>query len=333
MFFSILISIKYRLANFVIAYCLLFTFAQEFIAMLAVTILGNNSALPAFDRHPTAQVVTLDDNIFLVDCGEGTQMQLSKYKVRRSRINHIFISHLHGDHYFGLIGLITSMGLLGREQPLHLHAPSSLQDIILLQLKVADTVLPFALQFHPLLKEGIIVQEEKFKVSCFKAIHRIECWGFKFEQVKAPRKINTAKTKMYDVPAAFYDYLKKGEDYITKSGELIKNELLTDPGIPPKSYAYAADTIYNEAIIEHIYGVDILYHETTYLKDLEERAAKRFHCTTTQAASIACKAQVKKLLIGHFSSKYEKLDEFEKEACEVFENAELALEGVTYRAS
>lgn len=299
--------------------------------MLGVTILGNNSALPAFDRHPTAQVITLDDQLFLIDCGEGTQMQLSKYKIRRSRINHIFISHLHGDHYFGLMGLVTSMGLLAREQPLHLYAPAPLLEIIQLQLKVADTVLPYELHFHAINHEGVLVSETKFKVSCFKAIHRIECWGFKFEQVRAPRRVNAIKTLEYEVPAAFFDRLKMGENYINKSGLLIKNELLTDAAPKPLSYAYAADTIYNEAIIPHITGINMLYHETTYLKDMEDRAAKRFHCTTVQAATIAQKAQVQKLLIGHFSSKYEKLDQFEEEAKSVFPNTELAIEGVTYR--
>ncbi|HEX4850640.1 MAG TPA: MBL fold metallo-hydrolase, partial [Puia sp.] len=142
--------------------------------MLSVTILGNNSAIPAFDRHPTAQIVTMDEHLFLIDCGEGTQMQMSKYKIRRSKINHIFISHLHGDHYFGLIGLITSMGLLGRVHDLHLYAPSPLKEIFDLQLKVADTQLPFELKFHPLQEEGIVVKDNRFEVSCFKVYHRIE---------------------------------------------------------------------------------------------------------------------------------------------------------------
>jgi ribonuclease Z len=299
--------------------------------MLAVTILGNNSALPAYDRHPTAQVVTLDDHLFLVDCGEGTQMQLSRYKMRRSRISHIFISHLHGDHYFGLIGLITSMGLMNREHDLHLYAPAPLQDLIAWQLNVAATVLPYTLHFHPLEGDGTIVKTDKFEVKAFKVFHRIECWGFRFTQVKPPRKLNPVKALDHGVPAAFFDRLKQGEDYLDKSGQLIKNEWVTDPGTPPKSYAFAADTAYNEAVAEKVSGVDLLYHEATYLKDLEDRAAARFHCTTTQAAMIAKKAGVGKLLVGHFSSKYEKLDLFEQEAKEVFPNTELALEGVTYK--
>lgn len=299
--------------------------------MLAVTILGNNSALPAFDRHPTAQIVTLDEFLFLVDCGEGTQMQMAKYKIRRSRIQHIFISHLHGDHYFGLIGLITSMGLLGRDLDLHLFAPEPLKEMIEMQLKVADTVLPYQLHFHPLGDDGIIIENEKFRVTSFKVSHRIPCWGFRFEQVKAPRKINPEKAIEHGVPAAFFDRLKWGENYTTKTGRLILNEWVTDDAPRPKSYAYSADTCYDESIIEHIRGVDLLYHETTYLKDLGDRAAKRFHCTTHQAATIARKAGAGRLLIGHFSSKYEKLNQFEEETKEVFPDSFLALEGVSYR--
>lgn len=298
--------------------------------MLAVTILGNNSALPAFDRHPTAQVVTLDDFLFLVDCGEGTQMQMAKYRIRRSRINHIFISHLHGDHYFGLIGLITSMGLLGREHDMHLHAPAPLQALIEMQLKVADTALPFKLHFH-ILEEGLIVNEDKFKVHCFNVNHRIPCWGFRFEQVRAPRRVNPQKAVEMGIPAAFFDRLKRGEDYTPPAGMTVKNEIVTYAAPAPLSYAYSADTMYDERIIDKIQGADLLYHETTYLKDLADRAIKRFHCTTDQAATIAMKAGVKKLIIGHFSSKYEVLHEFEAEARAVFPNTELALEGVTYR--
>lgn len=299
--------------------------------MLAVTILGNNSALPAFDRHPTAQVVTLDEFLFLVDCGEGTQMQLAKYKIRRSRIQHIFISHLHGDHYFGLIGLLTSMGLLGRELDMHLFAPRLLQEILELQLKVADTVLPYTIHFHALEDGELLVKNDKFKVTAFPVSHRIPCWGFRFEQVKAPRRVNPEKAREHEVPAAFFDRLKWGEDYLARSGKLILNDWVTEAAPLPKSYAYSADTCYDERIIEKVMGSDLLYHEATYLKDLEDRAAKRFHCTTHQAARIASKAGVGRLIIGHFSSKYEKLDQFETEVQEVFPNSSLAIEGVSYR--
>ncbi|HEY4966810.1 MAG TPA: ribonuclease Z [Puia sp.] len=298
--------------------------------MLAVTILGNNSAIPAFDRHPTAQVVTLDDHLFLVDCGEGTQTQMNKYKIRRSRINHIFISHLHGDHYFGLIGLITSMGLLGRHQELNLYGPARLIDIFNLQLEVADTQLPFKLIFHPLGEEGVLVNENRFQVSCFKVFHRIECWGFIFRQVRPPRRVNAENARLAGVPASFFDRLKWGEDYETQQGILISNTTVTDPAPAPRSYAYSADTVYHPLVAEKVSGVNMLYHEATYLKDLEERATNRYHCTTIQAAAIAKSAGVGQLLIGHFSSKYDRLDDFEKEAREVFPNTNLAIEGVTY---
>ncbi len=295
--------------------------------MLAVTILGNNSALPAFDRHPTSQVVTMEDQIFLVDCGEGTQMQMAKYKVRRSKINYIFISHLHGDHYFGLIGLLTSMGLLGRTQDLHIYAPAPLQDIIGLQLRVADIHLPYALHFHTLEGDGVIVREPKLEVSCFPVYHRIECWGFIFREVRPFRRVNPEKARQYDIPSSFFDRLKWGESYLSKDGNLVENQWVTEPANKAKSYAYAADTLFDERVARRVRGVDMLYHETTYLRDLELQAGKRFHSTTVQAATIAREAGVQRLLIGHFSSKYEKLHPFEQEAQEVFLNTELALEG------
>ena len=299
--------------------------------MFGVTILGNNSALPAYDRHPTAQVVTLDQFQFLIDCGEGTQMQLSRYKIRRSRINHIFISHLHGDHYFGLPGLITSMGLLNRENDLHLYASAPLKPILDLILQAADTRLPYTLHFHPLDTEGIIVDDPKFSVECFKVFHRIECWGFVFREKKPLRKIAKERIGQYKIPSADFDRIKMGEDFITNKGDRIANEDLTIANTPPRSYAYCADTMYHETIAEKAKEVTVLYHETTYLHELEERAVLRFHSTTVQAAQIAHKANAKRLLIGHFSSKYEILDDFLKETSAVFADTELALEGVTYR--
>ncbi|MBS1591157.1 MAG: ribonuclease Z [Bacteroidetes bacterium] len=298
--------------------------------MFAVTILGNNSALPAYGRFPTAQVVTLNEQAFLIDCGEGTQIQMSKYKIRRSKINHIFISHLHGDHYFGLVGLITSMGLLGRENDLHLYAPAPLKQILDIQFTVADTRLPFTLHFHALENEGLVVDDKKFTVECFKTQHRIECWGFIIREKKQPRKINKEKIKEYTIPTTYYERLKNGDDYQTKDGDIIKNEILTIANTLAKSYAFCADTIYDESLVDKVANVSLLYHETTYLKDLEDRATDRFHSTTVQAASIAKKANVNKLLIGHFSSKYEQLDIFEQEAKEVFANTQLAIDGVTF---
>ncbi len=298
--------------------------------MFGVTILGNNSAIPAFDRHPTAQVVTLNDQLFLFDCGEGTQMQFSCYKIRRSRINHIFISHLHGDHYFGLAGLITSFSLLARTNDLHLYAPAALKPILDLQLQAASTTLCYALHFHPIEKEGLLVNDSKFTVECFATKHRIECWGFIVREKKKPRKISKEEIVKYEIPAAYYDKLKEGADYTTKEGMHIPNESVTIASAPARSYAFAADTIYSEEVAEKVKGVTMLYHEATYLKDQVERATARFHSTTIQAAAIAQKAGVEKLLLGHFSSKYESLDEFLTEAQELFPNTQLALEGATY---
>ena len=298
--------------------------------MLAVTILGNNSAIPAFNRHPTAQIVHTPEQNFLIDCGEGTQTQLTRYKIKNSKINHIFISHLHGDHYFGLIGLLTSMGLLGRKHELHIYATAALQTIIELQLNVAAAVLPYEIHFHALMKEEIILEDKKIEVKCFKVKHRIECWGFLFTEKKHPRKIIIEEVKKYNIPTDFYEHLHLGEDYVDGNNVTIKNELLTSAVPPPKNYAYCADTIYDEDLVEKIKNTDLIYHETTYLHALQAKATSRFHSTSIEAALIAKKANVKKLLIGHFSSMYETLDEFETEARSVFENTELAQEGSTY---
>ena len=297
--------------------------------MFGVTILGNNSALPAYNRHPTSQVVSLNDQLFLVDCGEGTQIQMNLYKIRRGKINHIFISHLHGDHYFGLPGLVTSYGLLGRVSDLHLHAPEALKPILDLQLNVSDTKLPYNLFFHALENASVLVDEEHLSIECFKVFHRIDCWGFLFHEKRNPRKINAEATEKYGVPVSFYEQLKKGEDYVAED-KIIPNHELTFANKPVRTYAYCADTLYNETLVEKIENVNMLYHEATYLKDKHEKAISRFHSTTIQAAQLAKLAAVKRLLIGHFSSTYERLDDFLTEAQEVFPDTQLALEGQTY---
>ncbi|MBL7743886.1 MAG: ribonuclease Z [Chitinophagaceae bacterium] len=299
--------------------------------MLAVTILGNNSAVPAFDRHPTSQVVTLDGDNFLVDCGEGTQIQMINYKIRRSKISHVFISHLHGDHYFGLVGLINSFSLLSRQQELHVFGPSPLEEIISMQLKVADTRLSYPLHFHTINGQATLVDNDRIEIKCFPTQHRVECYGFCFREKKKPRKLIMEAVRENNIPLHFYDNLKKGEDFVTSGGEVIKNEWLTIEAPHGRTYAFCADTRYNESMIEHIKDFDLIYHESTYLDSLRERAEERFHSTAKQAGAIAQKAGVKKLLIGHFSSKYDTLEEFEAEAKEVFPNTELALEGVTYK--
>jgi len=297
--------------------------------MFGVTILGNNSALPAYNRHPTAQVITLNDQLFLLDCGEGTQMQMNLYKIRRSRINHIFISHLHGDHYFGLPGLITSYGLMNRTQDLHLYAPASLKDILDLILNVASTTLPYTLHFHPLEGSSVLLDDRHFLVKSFEVYHRINCWGFMFHEKRNPRKINPEATTQHNVPVEFFERLKQGEDFI-QGNKIIPNDELTIANKPGKTYAYCADTVFTESIAEEVKNVDLLYHETTYLKDKYEKAKSRFHSTTVQAAALAKLANVKRLLIGHFSSTYETLDEFLTETTEVFPDTQLALEGQTF---
>lgn len=299
--------------------------------MIAVTILGSNSAIPTQLRNPTAQLLQWQDESYLIDCGEGTQKQMLLYKIRHSKITRIFISHLHGDHYFGLIGLVTSMGLQGRTLPLYVYAPAALQTIIELQLQVADVILPYPLHFCPLQEEGVIVDENKMTVTAFKVQHRIECWGFLFKQKKHPRKLLPEAARAHEIPATFYERLQKGEDYTQKDGTVVPNASVTTAAAPAKSYAYCADTIFDESLIEKVKGVTLLYHETTYLHELADRAAARYHSTTIQAATIASKAHAKRLLIGHFSAKYDTLESFLEEATSVFLPTELALEGVCYK--
>jgi ribonuclease Z len=300
--------------------------------MFAVTILGNNSALPTLERHPTAQIVTCNDQLILVDCGEGTQLQFARYKIRRSRLRYIFISHLHGDHYFGLIGLINSLSLLGRQDPLTVFAPPELEAILQLQLQCSGTVLQFELQFVPLTddKQGYILEDKDLRVSFFATRHRIPCYGFAFEMQKRRRKIIPDQTKAYEIPAAYFSRLQEGADYQRKDGLLVKNDWVTLAPPKGKKYVYFADTSYSEALIPFANDADLVYHETTYLHNLAERAAERFHSTSVQAATLALKANAHRLIVGHFSSKYTDLTPFEAECREVFPNSDLALEGVSY---
>jgi len=300
--------------------------------VIAVTILGNNSAVPAHNRHPTAQILQTAEQAVLIDCGEGTQMQMKLYKIKKNRINHIFISHLHGDHYFGLIGLLNSFALSNRLHDLHIYAPEKLKSIIDIQMDVSGAGIPFRLFFHKIEKEGILFEDKKLKVECFEVNHRIECWGFLFREKKNKRKIITSQVKKFKVPKSFYENLQHGEDFIIENKELISNEILTTEVEPAKSYAYCADTAFHEPIAEKIKGVGMVYHESTYLDELSKKAKDRFHSTSKQAAQIAKKAGAKRLLLGHFSSMYDSLEEFKKEACDIFENSEIAEEGVCYLA-
>ena len=299
---------------------------------IKLTILGNNSAIPAYDRHPTAQVIDIREQQFLIDCGEGTQMQMQRFNVRRRRINYIFISHLHGDHYFGLIGLLTSMGLMSRTAPLHLFGPTMLKDIIDLHLSVAGVNLPYEIIFTAL-EEGVsalLVDTPYYAVKSFPVEHRISCHGFLFTAKSSGRKLNPEKCKEYEIPSSFYPHLKQGEDYTRRDGFIVKNGLVTEAGPKDKTYAYCADTRYTLSYLEHIKGADAMYHESTYLDDLRERAIERFHSTALQAAELAKVAGVQKLFLGHFSSKYQDLSVFHTEASSIFPDVEITTEGVTY---
>ena len=298
--------------------------------MLAVTILGNNSALPMHDRHPTAQVVTTEDHLFLVDCGEATQIQMNRYKIRRSRINHIFISHLHGDHYFGLVGLLNSYNLTSRTDELHVYAPAPLKEILDLQFQAADTTLSFPFHFHTLGEPGLLLDEKKITVHSFRVTHRIPCWGFLFREKAKPRKVDPEKAMIAGIPSSFYPQLKAGENFITDNGVVIENTAVTKPAPPSLSYAFCTDTSYDESLAAIVKDCGLLYHEATYLDEMRDRAKERFHSTAKQAATVAFNAAVNKLILGHFSSKYEILDAFRQEAEAVFPDVELAREGVTY---
>ena len=282
------------------------------------------------DRHPTAQILTMDDQTFLIDCGEGTQVQMNRYKIRRSRISHIFISHLHGDHYFGLFGLLNSFSLINRKEDLHLFAPAPLEEILQKVFITADTQLSYKLYFHPLEKEGLLYEGKKITIHCFPVFHRINCWGFLFREKDKLRKVDVDRCRELGVPAYFYPRLKEGDDYQHQDGSITNNYLVTKPAPHPFSYAFCADTRFEPSLADVVKGVDLLYHESTYLAEHEDKAASRFHATAGQAATIARMAGVKRLLIGHFSSKYTVLDPFLDEARAVFPDADLALEGTTY---
>jgi ribonuclease Z len=298
---------------------------------MKVTILGNNSALPAFGRHPSCQIVSVYGEDLMLDCGEGTQMQMHRYGLRWRNLGYIFISHLHGDHYFGLPGLINSMNLLSRTAPLHVFGPPALEGILQQILDVADTVLCFPYEFHPL-PEGsaLLVDTPSFSVTCFPVEHRISCHGFVVERKTRGRKILPDRCGDYGVPSTFFDRLKQGEDYVTPEGMVVKNEWVTEAGPSPRRYAYCADTLFTESFLPYVTGVDTLYHECTYLDADAEKAAARFHTTARQAAQLARMANAKQLLLGHFSSKYRDLEPFRAEAAEVFPGAQLAVEGVAY---
>jgi ribonuclease Z len=295
---------------------------------MKVIILGNNSALPAFGRHPTAQVVTVAGMLLLLDCGEGAQVQLQRYGLKWRNLNHIYISHLHGDHYFGLPGLINSMSLLGRTSSLFLYGPPNLMVILQAIFDAADTKLSYPIHFHAL-SDGVelITDNEYFTVTSFNVIHRIACHGFLVKGKTRGRKLLPDKCMEYEIPAAYYEKLKQGQDYERKDGLLVKNEWVTMDGPAPKTYAYCADTLFTDTFLPVIQGADTIYHECTYLEKDRDKATARYHSTASQAATIALMANAKQLLLGHFSSKYRDLEPFKEEAAVIFKNVHIAEEG------
>lgn len=294
-----------------------------------VTILGSNGAIPAYDRHPTAQIVNHNGRLFLVDCGEATQLQMSKYNVRRGRLDHIFISHLHGDHFFGLIGLITSFNLNRREQPLHIYAPPGLQDILNIQFQHTHIQLRFEIIFHPILadKPVVIYDDRELTVETIILKHRLPTTGFLFREKVGLRKILAEKITEYDIPVDKITDIKHGADLHLDNGSIIPNAQLTHDPPEPRSYAYCSDTVYTLEFIDQIKGVSMLYHEATFLDEHKDRATETYHSTARQAAMVAKEAEVAKLLIGHFSARYEQLDMLLAQAKHVFENTSLAKEG------
>ncbi len=297
-----------------------------------VTILGSNSAIPAYGRHHTAQYVQVKNQKYLVDCGEAAQNQLMRYKLSSLKLNAIFISHLHGDHYLGLVGLLSSMHLQGRTKPLYLYGPRGLKEIIITHFKSSDTVLKYKLIFTPTnAQEPTLIFEDKhIKVTTIPLDHRIDCTGFLFREKPHPIRFN--KTKLPpNLSLANIASLKKGEDILDDNGELLyKNTELTLPPWPQRSYAYCSDTRYVSGLKKQLQAVDLLYHEATFLNENELRASNTYHSTAAQAAQLAKEAKAKKLLLGHFSARYKDLKPFETEARKVFKESYLALEGTTF---
>lgn len=297
-----------------------------------VTILGSSSATPIFNRNPAAQLLNVNDNFFLIDCGEGTQQQMLRYNIKASRINHIFISHIHGDHYLGLVGLLSSMHLNGRTKPLMLFGPPELKEIIDLQFKYSETQLRYPLNFYATqaLKPEIVFENSDALVETIPLDHRIACTGYKFTQKKRLPKIIKEKVAQLEIPLQQIPLIKRGFPFTDKLGKEHPAKELTEAADEPKSYAYCSDTICSWAYLNQIENIDLLYHEATFMQDMLQRAQETFHTTAKQAGEVALEAQVKRLLIGHFSARYRDLQPLLDECREVFPDTSLAIEGVNF---
>lgn len=298
-------------------------------------IIGTGSATPARERHPSAQVLQVGSSKILIDCGEGTQMQLLKFGIKHTGIDYICISHLHGDHYFGLIGLLSTMSLTGRTKDIHLIGPPELASIVNLQIQAGNMHLNYPVHYISTQgeKSELLIETEEFSISSIPLKHRIHCTGFKIVEATKPRHLDIEAVKRHQIPVDQYKTIKAGQDFINPQGEIIPNEQLTLAPEPSRSFAYCSDTIYDPEIVPYIQDVDVLYHESTYTKNLIDRAELYYHSTAEQAADIAKMARVGLLIIGHFSSRYdnEHLDQLLDEAREVFPTTELAIEGRLFK--
>jgi len=297
-----------------------------------LTILGSNSALPTSNRYPTAQVLQVPGRCFLIDCGEGTQIQLRRNKINFSAIQHIFISHLHGDHYYGLVGLISTMNLMGIKGELHIYAHSELKNLIQPQIDFIRGEMTVQPVFHPLnfKKPQIIFESRTAEVISFPVKHSLPTCGFLFREKQKPANIRKDVIKTYEIPISKIKEIKDGADYECANGTVVPNTELTLPPPHPSSYAFCTDTAFHPPIAEVIKNVDLLYHESTFLEELKELAAKTLHSTAKEAAEIAILCGAKKLLLGHFSARFKRTERFLEEAKLVFENTEVAEEGKTY---
>ncbi len=305
------------------------------VSNFELTILGCNSAIQAFGRHPTSQVFSAYNQLYLIDCGEGAQFQLDKFHIKKSRINQIFISHLHGDHYYGLMGLLSSYRLHGRTEPLQVFCPIGTKEIVEVNLKHSKGQFVYPIEFYEIEdKPSHKIFEDKYiEVHTIPLNHKIATTGFLF--VEKPRERNFIKEKIeeYQIPNEVINLIKEGNDFIGLDGKVISYTELTTAPHPQRKYAYCSDTIYDESILPIIQGVDLLYHEATYLHTEELKAQQYWHSTAKQAATIALKANAQCLMIGHYSSRYDNLDELLNEAKSVFSNSMLAIEGRTTEVS
>lgn len=297
-----------------------------------VTILGCGSATPTLRRAATAQYINARERYFLIDCAEGTQLQLRRYKAQVQRLHAIFISHLHGDHYLGLTGLLSTMHLLGRKKELKLYGPEGLMEILNVHWHFGKTTLGFPLEFTPLVPKQaqMLYTDSQVVVRSFPVKHRIECWGFRVEEQPLKHKLVREAIDRYNVPIAWRKRVVDGEDYVDEFGKVIPNSALTVQPRPPKVYAYSADTLYDANIVPHVKNADLLYHEATFANDMEYRARETFHSTAAQAGQIAKMAEVKQLVIGHYSARYRNIDLLVNEARQYFPDTIGAEDGMCF---